>query len=369
MHRRVLGAFVLALAATGLAAAAVGASTPLAPVSPASFSSPVKVLGGRFDQISMVVDSTNAVDIAATGRGGLWFITDRGGSWSHTKVLSDPTNKSWMDPSIAIDSNDHVYIALGRQTCNDCAPGGSDGVFLVSDKGRAHGNFPSAAAKVVAGPAGDPSIKVFGGRIYLAYSSYCSCIPGDDIPLYLKTSTNGTTWTTSLITSAGTVPQLRVLSTGNARVAYTRHDGLGYVEAATATGSFTSAKIPGTDGYDYDPLLAIDGDGGARIVYENETTGYHLRYDRQTASGFGTPQTVTVWRKGFGFDLDTNQVPKVAQAENNGIHLYTLNGSTWSNATISSVTNARAVVLRRAFSGKVEVAFTRANGGIWVTRC
>jgi hypothetical protein len=366
MHRRVLGALAFALAASGLAVSAAGASTPQGQVSPASFSSPVKVVGGQFEDISMVVDSTNAVDIAATGRGGLWFITNRGGSWSRTKVLADPTDKEWMKPSIAIDGNDHVYIALGRLNCTDCTPGGSDGVFLISDAGRAHGSFPAKASKITPGPTGDPSLKVVNGRIYLAYAAYCSCIPGDDAPLYLKTSTNGTTWTTSLIAN-GFVPQLRVLSTGRARVAYTRHDGLGFAEAGTVTGSFTSGKIPHTTGYDSYPLLAIDGDGGARIVYENGTNGYHVRYDRQTASGFGTPVTVTVGRRAFGFDLDTNQVPKVVQTGVNGVQLFTRNGSSWTTSTISSVSDAQTVVLRRAFNGKVDVAFARDSGGIWVT--
>jgi hypothetical protein len=367
MHRRVLGAFAFALAATAFATATVGASTPQGLVSPASFSTPVKVLGGQFEELSMVVDSTNAVDIAATGRGGLWFITNRGGSWTHTKVLANPTNKSWTNPSIALDGSDHVYIALERTQCDDCTPNGSDGVFLISDRGRAHGSFASAATKVAGNAAGDSSIKFSGARIYVAYSSPCSCIPGDDRPLYLKTSTNATSWTKSLITNGGNVPQLRVAPNGHARVAYTRHDGLGYAVAATDTGTFTNSKIPHTSGYDFFPLLALDSDGGARVVYENGQNGYHLRYDRQTTGGFGTPQTVTPLRRDFGFDLDTNGTPKVAQTENTGVHLYVLVGSTWSNTTISQATNAQAVVLRRAFNGKVDVAYTRSSGGIWLT--
>jgi hypothetical protein len=368
MHRRYLSAFVLALAAVGIATASVGATGPQAAAGPHSFSAPVKVLGGQFDGLSMVVDSTNAVDIAATGRGGLWFITNRGGSWTHAKVLANPTNKSWTNPSIAIDGSDHVYIALERTECDECTPNGSDGVFLITDRGRTHGSFPSAATKVAGNAAGDSSIKAFGGRIYIAYSSPCSCIPGDDRPLYLKTSTNATSWTKSLITSGGNVPQLRVASNGHARVAYTRHDGLGYAVAGTTTGSFTSGKIPSTTGYDYAPLLALDSSGRARIVYENFNSPYHLRYDRQTAGAWGSPQNITNDRNGFGFDLDTAGTPKVAQAEHVGVRLYTLSGAnTWTGTTISSVTNARSVVLRRAFNAKVDVAYTRNSGGIWVT--
>jgi hypothetical protein len=369
MFRRVLGAVGLTVAAVGFAASAVGASTPQAVVSPAGFTTPVKVIGGEFGTPAMVVDSTNAIDIAAAGRGGLWFITNRSGSWKHEKVLANPTNKSWTNPSIAIDSSDHVYIALERTQCDDCTPWGSDGVFLISDKGRAHGDFPAVADKIAGGAAGDASVKAVGGRIYVAYSSPCSCIPGDGRPLYLKTSTNGTSWTKSLVTHAGYNPQLRVTSNGHARVAYTRDQGLGYAVAATDTGSFSDGAIPHTDGFDSYPLLALDANGRARIVYESSKTGYQIRYERQTASSWGTSQNVAPLKSGYGFDLDTNGTPKVAQGTKTGVQLYALNGGTWTQSTIGSATHADGVVLRRAFNGKVAVAWDdENNGGIWVTR-
>src|SRR5262249_20434081 len=171
----------------------------------------------------------------------------------------------------------------------------------------------------------------------------------------------------SLITNEGRNPDMRVTPNGRAHVAYTLHDALGYAVAGTATGSFDYGKIPSTSGYDNDPLLALDAGGRAHIVYENSVSGYHLRYAHQTTSGWGTPKTVTVQVGGFGYDIDTNGTSKVAQAEPTGIHLYTLSGSTWGNTTISAIANAENVVLRRAFSGTVAIAFTRSSGGIWVT--
>src|SRR5262249_19458050 len=159
---------------------------------------------------------------------------------------------------------------------------------------------------------------------------------------------NGTSWTKSLITSEGTLPEMRVEKSGHARVAFNRQDGIGYAIAGTDTGSFTSSHIPLTGADDNDPKIALDGSGHARLVYENATLGYSLRSDNQTAAGWGTPGNVAVQLGDFGFDLDANGKAKVAQAEPTGIHLYTLNASTWGSTTISSVANAESVTLSRA---------------------
>jgi hypothetical protein len=370
MQRRVLGAIALVLVALGGGTTAVGAAGPAATSGPAGFSGPVKVANGRFGALgalAMVVDSTNAVDIAATGRGGLWFITDRGGSWTHHRILADPHNKSWMQPSIAIDSHDHVYIALARQECNDCAPGGSDGVFLITDKGRAHGSFPAKAIKLAGFDTGDPSIKVFDGRIDVVYDETCSCIPGDPTKIDMLTSTNASTWTKSVVTQHGFVPQLRVGTDGRARVAFSELHGIGYAIAATNTGSFSSTKIPGTLDVDQDPLLALDGSNRPEIAYSHFGP-LQIRFDRRTATGWLPEENVTELRRSFAFDLDTNGIPRVAQTESTGVHLYTRSGGTWSGTAVDPAQDAKSVALRRAFNGKVDIAYMRASGGIWVTQ-
>ena len=200
--RRIIRVIGLVLALCGAAfagnapAGAAGSrSASEASVVPAGFSAPHMVVHGVFDWLSEVVDSTNHVHIAATGRGGLWYLTNRTGTWSAHRILVSLHNKSYFDPSIALDDNDRVYIAVVRQSCDNCAPGGSDGIFFVSDKGRTRGTFPSSPSRIGPNHSGAPSLKVSSGHIYLVYEKIC-CLPGDPFKVILKTNATGP-WTTS----------------------------------------------------------------------------------------------------------------------------------------------------------------------------
>src|SRR5882672_1739469 len=102
-------ALLVGLASATPVAAARSSTAPAGPAPAVGFSSPLLLLNGHFLYVSEVVDSTNHVHIAATGRHGLWYITDRGGSWRHARILHDLPNKSYVEPSIALDTNDRVH--------------------------------------------------------------------------------------------------------------------------------------------------------------------------------------------------------------------------------------------------------------------
>jgi hypothetical protein len=376
MRRQTLGAIALTLMALAGAATSVGAANPGAVRVPANFSTPVQVVSGSFGVctecptpggIAMVVDSTHAVDIAATGNGGLWFISNRSGTWKHHLILANPTGRKWRDPSIAVDGKDRVYIAFGQTGLNHGLLW-SFGTFMITDKGRTRGTFPAAPIKVRGPVTGDPSIQVFGKRIDIAFDRDCTCMEGEGpTAQYLRSSTDGgKTWTLAQITPEGYTPELRLNSQGLPLAAYWTPGHVGYAIGAAPTGSFSRSSLPNSSTFEQ-PQLAVGADDRAQIVYDH--VGGTLRYERQTAGGWSSPDTIAPARGSFAFDLDSNGHPRVVQAAKNGIHEFSLVGGNWVDTPIvAGVKDAVPVVVRGLQNGKIEVAYLRAGGGLWVTR-
>jgi hypothetical protein len=319
--------------------------------------------------IAMVVDSTNAVDIAATGNGGLWFISNRSGTWKRHLILADRKGRNWREPSIAVDGKDRVYIAFGETGPDRYGYWRSWGVFMITDKGRTRGTFPAAASRVSGPVTGDPSIQTFGNRIDIAYDTDCLCVQGEGpTRQVLKSSMDGgNTWTAAQITPEGYTPQLQLNSHGRPLVAYWTPDSVGYAVGTTRSGSFSHSSLANSPTYEQ-PQLAVGTDDRPQIVYDHYGKTVQLRYVRQTAGGWSRQETIAPRRGFFAFDLDSHGDPRVVQASKNGIHGFTLVGGSWVDTTIAAgVNDAGPVVVRGVENGKVEVAFLRASGGLWVT--
>jgi hypothetical protein len=215
---------------------------------------------------------------------------------------------------------------------------------------------------------------MFGKQIDIAYNAWCDCIAGDPTKQYLRTSADGgKTWTSALITPAGYAPQLRLNSHGHPLDAYGDYHGVGYAVGATTTGSFTHSSTTNTTGFvDGEPQLAVGANDRAQIVYDHydiDTISDSLRYERQTAGGWSSPDPIAPLNGSFAFDVDSNSQPHVVLAAKNGIHQFTLAGGNWVNTTIvAGVKDAGPVVVRGLANGKIEVAYLRASGGLWVTK-
>jgi hypothetical protein len=354
---------LLAVTLPGVAAPAA----PLVPALPQAWSSPVNVLSGQFFELSAAVDSTGAVHIAAAGRNGLWYITNRSGSWVATRILVNPTNKSYQQPSIALNANDRVFIAFSRSSCDDCAPGSTDGIFLLTDKGRARGTFPSTPTKLTPATTAEPSLVIHGGHIYLAYQTAC-CEPGPLPPLRLKTNASGS-WTVSQIAAKGDSPSLQVASNGNPRVAYTKPSGIGFAAASSMTGGFSSVTLPGTTANDTAPVLALAPSGRAHMVWIHSTlTSASVRYSTRVAGAWTTPAGIvsSANLSTIAFTLDSANQPSAAIGTDPGsVRLAQLVGSTWVKTTISAA-DALDVAIALG-GGHLAVVYSRDGGGIFVT--
>jgi hypothetical protein len=326
------------------------------------------VLSGQFDYVSEVVDSNNHVHIAATGRHGLWYITDRGGSWSHTRILHDLLNKAYAEPSIALDTNGRIYISVARNSCNDCVPGSTTGIYYVTDKGRARGTFPTIATKIAPHASGEGTLKVSNGHLFLSYVNPC-CMPGPLPKVLLRTNASGS-WTTRQIAPHGDDPSLRVGSDGKPRVTYTRSTGIYYAAASSATGPFTVIQVPGTTINDSGARLALDGNDQPHLAWFHDTVSTDdIWYGWRDVGGWHGPIEVAPNPNfaSMAFDLDTLGRPNVALGDTN-VRNFVRSGGTWHMSPVASGTDVRTIAERRAFNGHVVVAYADNNGGIFVSK-
>jgi hypothetical protein len=338
-----------------------------ATAAPAAWSSPVEVVTGQFFEVSTAVDSTNAVHIVAAGRNGLWYATNRSGLWVVHRILVNPTNKTYDQPSIALDANDRVYIAFIRTSCDDCVPGSSDGIYYLTDKGRTRGTFAATPIKIAPATSAEPSLAVGGGHIYLAYQSLC-CQPGPLPPLWFKTNASGS-WTTTQIVGHGDSPSLKLGSNAHVRIAYTKPTGIGFATATTATGGFSRVKLPGTGSSDHSPVLALAASNRPHVVWiHDNAASADVRYSRRVSGVWSGPTNIVTSAslQAIGLTLDALDRPEVAIGTNPGnVRVAHLVSGTWSFTAISSA-NPLDVAIARGGTGRLAVVYSRAAGGVFV---
>jgi hypothetical protein len=370
----ILGAGI-AMAVGLLAAGPVSAGGNGAPahdastgVTPAGFTAPLEVVTGHFEELSEVVDSTNHLHIAATGRHGLWYLTDRGGSWSRSRILLDVPDQSWSEPSIALDTNDRVYISVAQNACDGCTPGSTTGIYYLTDKGRTRGTFPAAATKIAPPRSGEGTIKVDSGHIFLSYVKPC-CQPGPLPKVLVRTDATGS-WTTTQVSPHGDRPSLRIGSDGRPRIAFNKAGGIFYATASSPAGSFAKEHVPGTVSADDVARLALGAGNRPHLVWFHERlSGTAVRYAARGAGGWSTPSEIE-HDAGFGataFDLDTLERPNVAIGRTH-IRNWVLSGGIWHKTPVANELDVRSLAERRASNGHVVIAWTDNGGGIWISR-
>ncbi len=366
-----LVATIALIAAPGASAARQPETLPDTQVAPAVFSSPHHAVTGEFFGVAAVVDSTNHVHIAATGKGGVWYITDRGG-WTAHRILKNPVDSAYETPLIAIDEHDRVHIAATKWQGPDVP--NNMGTFYVTDKGRTQGTFPAVATRIAAAGKSGTSLKVGNGHVYLTMEpAWCGLPDGCGLndPVWFRTNASGHWVTTTLGIGYGS--SMRLATNGRARIVYATQNGLQYAVAATVAGGFSTTKIPNTSGKDFLPVLSMDAQGHSAVAWTHDTgSGRTARYSTRKSGSWSVPVTVASASNGFdafSFDIDTLGRPHIvlANADNQMLRDKRLAGGAWTTVTIAGPVSVNAVSVRRAFSGIVVVAWA-TNTGIYVSR-
>ena len=354
------GVLAANLVPNGLASA--DSATPL--LARVTWSQPQRVLSGQFTGVSEVVDSTNHVHIAVTGRGGVWYVTDRSGTWTQRRILANLTNTEYVAPSIALDEKDHVFIAVMRVPTTDV---GDQGIYYVTDKGRARGSFPTSPTMIAPPDDGEPSLKVSHGHLFLAYVNGWCCVGDGEVQV--RTNATGR-WTVAHI-ARGQNPSLRVGSDGRPRVAFDSgwDPGIHYAVAASASGRFSVTTVPGTDATDgtyLGPALALDLNNRPHIAWFGAGG---IRYDWRSATGWHGPARVATYQgvSYMAFDLDTLGRPNIVLGGRTMRHELLVGGA-WHETTVATQVDVAYVAIRRAFNGHTVIAWADNGGGIWLSR-
>jgi hypothetical protein len=314
--------------------------------------------------------------VASDEQGDLWYATDRAGSWETQEILPARWNAewgwpmwAWTSPAIAIDTDGSIHVAVVRSSVMD-TPGSAYGVYYVSDKGRAAGDF-GPRSKITGDGMASPSLRVVDGVRYLAFTRYQS-MPGlKAVPLYFKTDRSGS-WQTERVADWASSPSMRVASDGRAHIAYEDQDGLRYTRARNKTGDFAApARVPGSKGNAGEPSLALDGADRPHIAWAAWRESRRVLYAKRTSGGWVEPRQVGVgWTAELS--LDAKGRPHVAFARGFGkgkvVHRW-LAGGTWQARTLVSDVSVGGVDIR-AFGTGATVAWSQSSKprGVWVVR-
>jgi hypothetical protein len=367
--RTILVGFALLLGSTAAATATIPHSDESA-AAPATVA-PVRVLVGEYRDIALALDSAgNRHLVAGSRRGDLWYATDRTGTWVTELILAgDYLSWAWSHPAVAIDDDQHVHVAVVREDAWS-TPGGTHGIYYLTDAGRALGDF-GPPSKITGDSMTSPSLKVVDGVRYLAYAT-CACAPMQrSAPLYFKTDRSGS-WQTERIDDWASAPSLRVARDGRAHIAYEDEDGLRYTSALTKAGGFTApARIAGTKGRPGEPSLALDRSDRPRVAWAAWDEGDPVLYAEQTASGWQTPlQLDSGWTSDLSIDAAGRPHVVLARGYARGtvVHRW-LDAGTWKLQTIADRVSVGDVAVR-AFGKGVTIAWGQDTKpkGVWVGR-
>jgi hypothetical protein len=314
--------------------------------------------------------------VASDEQGDLWYATDRSGSWESREILAARWDVeagwpmwAWTSPAIAIDTDGSIHVAVVRSSVMD-TPGSSFGIYYVSDKARAAGDF-GPRSKITGDGMASPSLRVVDGVRYLAFTRYQS-MPGlKAVPLYFKTDRSGS-WQTERVADWASSPSMRVASDGRAHIAYEDQDGLRYTRARNRTGGFTApARVPGSIGNAGEPSLALDGANRPHVAWAAWWPSKQVLYAKRTAAGWVEPRQVGVgWTAELS--LDARGRPHVAFARGFGkgkvVHRW-LAGGTWQARTLVRDVSVGGVDIR-AFGTGATVAWSQSSKprGVWVAR-
>jgi hypothetical protein len=256
--------FGTAAATALLLLASIG--TEASTVRPSGVSAPSVVRLGDYHHVSMKLDANGKVHAVAAGTSGLWYITNKSGSFTRhriTTVVSQPLATGLDDyPSIALDAHGNAHVVFVRWTCFDCTPNPPKGIYYLTNKS---GSW-STPKQLAGADASAPSLRVRGGHIFVAWER-CACIPELPAQVWYGTNVSGS-WTKVKVAENATHPSLALTSTGKPRIAFARQ-GIRYAIGASSTGNFSKRLLTGTTSHDSAPALALMPNGRPIVMWSH----------------------------------------------------------------------------------------------------
>ncbi len=287
--------------------AAVGPTPSATPTAPAGgLGPPALVSERRYYDASVLVDARGVAHVAAGLGGGIFYLTNAGGSWMRER-LSTPSGSGRQqgrdaEPSIAMDADGSLWIAFTRLSQETDFGRFPQEIALVNNSS---GSW-SRPSRLIEGGVHSPSLAVRGGKIHLAYvEGFPVDVIEEDAELPVMYGTDlGGSFAAQRVFRNGDDPQLRLGSDGRSHILFASVSWdpgpVRYAVGAGPSGSFTVQDLP--DGTDpqagaLEPRgvsLAVDGGGQVHALWytwsDEPAADSALFYSRLSGGNWSAPE-------------------------------------------------------------------------------
>jgi hypothetical protein len=324
------------------------ASSPTAAPGGAGWQGPERISERAYYQPSMIVDAglTDIVHVAAgLGRGIFHVTNDVGnvaGAWTRERLTDPPRRNVDEQPSLAMDPLEgDLYVAFTRMYDSELGRF-PEGIYLVR---RPVGGDWSSPRLLVGEGAHSPSLQVRGGRLYLAYVANApSDVIEDDPhhPLMYGTDHGGAFASTEIARNGGR-PQLLLDEDGRPHILFASpwwaELGVSYGRGSGPAGTFSLERLPGTNGDERMPALALDAAGRPHAVWNlwpHSASQPTIYYARRGGSGWTTPRAVIENALASAIVVDATGTVHVAAGGERGVLYATDVGGSFSSVRLSS---------------------------------
>jgi hypothetical protein len=323
---------------------------------PASAGEPARAVEGRYRDIVLATDEAGSIHAAARNKAGIWYLTNRFGSWQRTQVSVRPAWSIDLLPSIAIDSSGRVHIAFERDTCLKCVPSIDRRIFYTTDSGSPTGAF-SVPIQIASGDS--PSIATYGMVPLVAYA-HCPCNPtARTNPVYLAWHSDDAWQPPLQIASRGQAPSLRVGPTGTTHTAYSYNGNL-WVARWRFPGSVQDVlRVPYGRVGAGNVSLALDSLGQPHLAWtvaKKPAQGGGTYYAVKTAEWSGG--RVTQHRYAVDVAVAGASPHLVVLPKGVGVHHFRRLGGVLTGTTLSSTALIDSAAIAVKPNGTVVIAYT-----------
>ncbi len=197
--------------------------------------------GNLYDP-SMVEDTHDIEHVVARGDTGIWYVTDKSGSFVRTRLTQDALHRTAVNPLIAVGTGAPLTVVYDLETrsgSNGCVTSVLRYTVRSGGSWSKPKNIPGTNCETATG------LVVRGSRIYLAtyYEN-----PGNGASRVTYTTNASGSWTHVTVASGlsnGTHISSASLTTydGKPMLAYIKHNHLVYARGLTSVGHFTHERL------------------------------------------------------------------------------------------------------------------------------
>jgi hypothetical protein len=270
---------------TAIGIMALGLLFAATPAAAEEWGSPQSASTGNLAQPSMILDANGAQHVVARGDTGLWYVTNKSGSWARTRLTQDydtsvngaQTHHVAVHPQVAINAAGTITVVYAVNVFTGSTPGScaSNALRYTVRSGGSWSspkNIRESTCEIATG------ISVHGSKIYLATIAH-----PDPSAARVSYVTNASgSWTHATVASGLSNRLYQAALTtydGKPMLAYVKSGNLVYARGATSVGSFiheTAATVDATA--TSQPSVAINEANDWPMIVWTQSDGTHYGY-------------------------------------------------------------------------------------------